>query len=68
MWMSPPTASAMNQTTVMGPKNARPFSVPRDLHGKERISTHIDMGSTNFSNVGETSSVLRRPTSPRWPG
>ena len=45
-WIRPPMASAMNQTSVMGPKNCATLAVPRDwmLKSPTRIATVI--GST----------------------
>ena len=40
MWMSPPTASAMNQTSMIGPKNRDTFAVPRDCTANSTIRMH----------------------------
>ncbi len=43
MCHSPPIASAMNQTSVIGPKNAATLAVPRDCtaNSATRITTVI---------------------------
>ena len=50
MWISPPMASTMNQTSVIGPKKRATFSVPRDCtaNSATRITTVI--GSTDNSS------------------
>ena len=55
MWISPPIASTMNQTSVIGPKKRATFSVPRDCTANSSTRMAIVIGRTAASSCGATS-------------
>ena len=55
IWINPPIARAMNQTSVSGPKKRATFSVPRDCTENRTTRMAIVIGRTTASICGATS-------------